>query len=133
MTGWDSGGLHEMDPGPSILLLEDDESLRQMLTWELSDLGYHVIAVSSCREARAAMAMRDFDLALFDIELHDGDGAELAAELMEQRPELRVVLCSGKHGNSISEHLRPKLLAYLTKPVSIHQLDDLFRNRSPAS
>lgn len=115
------------DPAISLLLLEDDEALRQMLVWELSELGYQVHAVGSCRAARAAVALQGFDLALFDIGLPDGDGAELAREMATRRSAPWIVLCSGKSGNPSSRPLPSKVLACLTKPVSICRLDALFR------
>ena len=123
----DSG--YGAEPGPFLLLLEDDEALRQMLAWELDELGYRVFAVGDCRAAREAVAARNFDLALFDIELPDGDGAELAGELTEQSSAPRIVLCSGRPGNPIPERLDSRILAFVSKPVSIQRLDELFRGR----
>jgi DNA-binding response OmpR family regulator len=114
----------------SLLLLEDDEALRRMLVWELSELGYRVYPAGSCDEARAAIAARAFDLALMDVGLPDGDGAELAAELIETHSDLRIVLCSGRPGALAPERAPPGVLACLTKPVSVHRLDRLFRCKS---
>lgn len=111
----------------SLLLLEDDAALRQMLVWELSDLGYLVHPVGCCDEARAAIAARNFDLALMDAGLPDGDGAELAAELIGTYPELRIVLCSGRPGTLTRERVPSEVIACLIKPVSVGRLDALFR------
>lgn len=123
-------GSHAPGCRVSLLLLEDDEALRQMLVWELSELGYRVYPVGSCDEARTAIAARAFDLALMDVGLPDGDGAELAAELIETHSDLRIVLCSGRPGALAPERVPPGVLACLTKPVSIHRLDRLFRGKS---
>ena len=125
-VGLDDSG--RADSGPSLLLLEDDEALRQMLDWELAELGYQVLSVNSCHAARNAAAAHDFDLALFDIGLPDGDGAELAGELVDNEPAPRIVLCSGRSENQISESLAAKVLAFIVKPVSIQRLDLLFRS-----
>ncbi len=116
------------EEGMHLLLLEDDEALRQMLAWELSELGYRVHPVGSCGEARAAVAARAFDLALFDVGLPDGDGAELAAELTESDPNLGIVLCSGRPGVLNREPVPREVIACVTKPVSVHRLDVLFRS-----
>jgi len=125
----DSKGSHGAQPRSSLLLLEDDDALRQMLRWELAELGYGVTAVGSCHEARSAATIGDFDLALFDIGLPDGNGAELASELFKQRPDMRIVLCSGQPSQPVSEHLPSSVIACLAKPVSIRDLDSLFRRQ----
>jgi len=123
----DSEGSGDSNSRLSLLLLEDDEALRQMLSWDLSDFGYAVCAVGSCREARAVAALQAFDLALLDIGLPDGDGAELASELIERCPAMGIVLCSGRPVTLTAERLHPEVLAYFTKPVPVHRLDALFR------
>jgi DNA-binding response OmpR family regulator len=112
----------------SLLLVEDDDALRQMLAWELAELGYLVHPAGDCREARDAVAERAFDVALLDVGLPDGDGAELAAELIQRSPELRVVLCSGRPGNLSPDRIPAEVIAGLTKPISVAELDDLFRS-----
>jgi DNA-binding response OmpR family regulator len=129
MTGVDDS-LGSVGRRPDLLLVEDDDALRQMLAWELSELGYRVYPVSGCREARGALAARDFDLALMDVGLPDGDGAELAVELIETNPALRIVLCSGRPGTMCSEHAPPEVIACLTKPVCVRRLDGLFRDKA---
>jgi DNA-binding response OmpR family regulator len=110
------------------LLVEDDEALRQMLVWELTDLGYAVHPVGSCSEAREAAVGRDIDLALLDVGLPDGDGAELAAELNKLYSDLRIVLCSGRPSNLACEKATAGVIACVTKPISVHRLDALFRS-----
>lgn len=119
-------GAPAQERGLSVLLLEDDASLRQMLVWELSDLGYLVHPVGSCDEARSALAARNFDLALMDVGLPDGDGAELAGEITGTYPELRIFLCSGRPGTFTPERVPSEVSACLIKPVSVGRLDALF-------
>lgn len=135
----DSGVLEmtRIGAGPStfesrrnLLLLEDDDALRQMLVWELTELGYCVHPVGSCKEARAAIAAYGFDLALMDVGLPDGDGAELAAELIKINSGLRIVLSSGRPGALAPHRVPSGVVACLTKPISVHRLDTLFRTDS---
>ncbi len=116
-------------PAGGLLLLEDDEALRQMLEWELTELGYGVLAVGTCREARAALRRRDIELGLFDIGLPDGDGAALAAELVRDNPKLRIVLVTGRPEAPAAKCLGTQILACLTKPVSLRLVDELLRAR----
>ncbi|MEA3642415.1 MAG: response regulator [Lamprobacter sp.] len=113
------------DPAMPLLLVEDNAPLRQMLSWELSDLGYQIHAAGDCAEARALIARQPMRGALIDIRLPDGDGRELAAELAARAPGLTIVLMSGAHDLQPDPGLAPHIRAYLKKPVnllSIHQL-----------
>lgn len=111
----------------TLLLVEDDQALRQMLVWELTELGYSVHAVGDCREANAAMSAGNFDLALLDVGLPDGDGGALAGELAAVIPGIKIILCSGRFGAGAQGCIHPEVLACLAKPVSAHQIDTLFR------
>ncbi len=115
------------ESGTALLIVEDDQALRQMLAWELSDLGYRVCATGSCREALAAAGAIGFRLAVLDIDLPDGDGCRLAAELVRTSPRLRVVLVSGRHGADRCGPGSPAVIARLTKPVSAWRLDTILR------
>lgn len=130
-------GMCTQTRGPSprvvqrLLLVEDDSALRQMLTWDLAELGYRVHAVSTCHEARSASAANRFDLAVVDVGLPDGDGLSLASELAGMLPGLRVLICSGGHGQSVPDSLSGAVLACLTKPVPVERLHRLFQACRP--
>ncbi|MEA3274590.1 MAG: response regulator [Pseudomonadota bacterium] len=113
--------------GRRLLLVEDDPALRQMLTWDLAELGYRVHAVSTCQEARTVSPANGFDLAMLDVGLPDGDGLALARELAGMLPGLRVVICSGGHGESVPDSIPAAVLACLTKPVALERLHRLFQ------
>jgi DNA-binding NtrC family response regulator len=118
------------DPGAAagrVLLVEDDAPLRQMLGWELSDLGYAIGAAAGCAEARRLAGRRRFQYALIDVCLPDGDGRDLAAELRAAAPELRAVLMSGAHGRRPASLPNTGVLAFLAKPVDMGVIERLFR------
>ena len=64
-----------------ILVLEDDPALSEGLSIGLASLGATPELVSSCADARAAVAANTFDTMIFDLNLPDGSGLELLAEL----------------------------------------------------
>lgn len=108
--------------GAPLLLVEDDEPLRQMLSWELTDLGYQVCAASDCAGARQFVRRQPLRFALIDVRLPDGDGRALSAELAADLPALDIVLMSAAHD------LRPvpedgcNVLAFLGKPVNLARI-----------
>lgn len=107
-----------------LLIVEDNHSLRQMLTWEFEDLGYRVTSADSCGAALAAARRVPIDLALLDYNLPDGCGTELTVQLRAMYPDLQIVICSGRtHGASID----PALCHFEAKPVTAKKLHSLFQ------
>jgi len=117
--------LADLGPQP-LLLVEDDAPLRQMLSWDLTDLGYDVGAAAGCAEARRLVGRYPFRFALIDVRLPDGDGRELAAELTACYPALHVVLMSGDHVTHPPARPEQRIHAFLTKPVDIGIIHRLF-------
>lgn len=91
-----SGG-REAAPGRglSILLVEDEASIRSLAREFLVREGHRVAEAGGVREARTALASGAFDVLLVDLTLPDGDGGAFAVEAAAGRPGLRCVLMSG--------------------------------------
>ncbi|MEX2205723.1 MAG: PAS domain S-box protein [Myxococcota bacterium] len=81
----------------SILLVEDDASVRRLLAILLESAGYRVTAAADAAEALAIVSesQRRFDLLLSDYVMPGQSGLELANTLRASLPELRVVLMTG--------------------------------------
>ncbi|NBC49219.1 MAG: response regulator [Gammaproteobacteria bacterium] len=110
-----------------LLLVEDNAALRQMLNWELSELGYQVCAASGCGQARALIDRQPLlRFALIDIRLPDGDGRALGTELAARAPGLAIVLMSGAHDLEPDPGLAPHVRAFLRKPVNLSSIHQLF-------
>lgn len=76
-----------------LLVTEDDAGLARALARLLRSYGHDVYVASSCAEAR--LATDRFSLGVFDIELPDGNGVTLAAELLESGRVKRAVFFTG--------------------------------------
>jgi CheY-like chemotaxis protein len=83
--------------GRTILLVEDDEAVRQVTGILLGGLGYRVLEAAQARAALALLeAERAVDLMLTDVVMPGGmNGVELAAVAVRLHPTLRVILTSG--------------------------------------
>lgn len=68
----------------TILLLENDESLRQGITFKLEKEGFHVLSASSIREGKEAFRSNDIQLILCDIMLDDGSGLSFCKYIREE-------------------------------------------------
>jgi CheY-like chemotaxis protein len=81
----------------TILLVEDEEIVRDVSRALLERLGCRVLAAVNGQEAVNIAKSYDgnIDLALLDIILPDIEGKEVYPQLMEARPNLKVIVCSG--------------------------------------
>lgn len=114
-------------PGPcAILLVEDHDDTRRLLTLILERAGHTVHAASTMAEARAliASARTPLDVMVADLELPDGYGDVLIAEFKAAHPKGTVIVASG-HGYAHDvERARAKGAdAYLIKPFTLEDLE----------
>ena len=111
--------------GMRIILIEDDELIRET-TVELLELAGHetVAAAASGQEALAAAPALAADLAIIDYSLPDMDGDEAATRLREIFPALPIVITSGRRLDHSSLSLAPPV-HFLQKPYDLDTLTTL--------
>ena len=107
----------------SILLIDDDDSLRRVVEYQLREEGYDVTAASGGAEGLHLFRDRPVDLVLTDVRMPEMDGLDLLARLKAMQPDLPVVLLTA-HGTISSAVDAMKLGAfdYLTKPFDRDRL-----------
>ena len=90
----------------TILLVEDEESLRELARETLLTLGYSVLVAAHGGEALAVSERHEgvIDLLLTDVIMPQVGGRELADQLVRQRPGLRVLYMSGYTGQALGYH-----------------------------
>lgn len=79
----------------SILVADDEDSIRSLLEHFLNSAGHRVVIVGSAREASEAMAKQMFDLVITDVLMPEGDGLDLITELKRTQPKARILAISG--------------------------------------
>src|ERR1051326_4218471 len=84
--------------GQRILVVDDEEQMRQLLSLYLSKQGYRVSTAASSAEALQQIAQTPFHLVVVDIGLANEDGLHLLAYLKAEHPKLRVVMLTGGGG-----------------------------------
>ncbi len=108
-----------------ILFVDDEPSLVEIGRDMLQHLGYDVVTFSSSVEALDAFRARPdrFDLVITDMTMPQMTGERLAQALIEIRPDLPVILCTG-YSERITEETASTLgiKAFLLKPLSAHGL-----------
>jgi signal transduction histidine kinase/ActR/RegA family two-component response regulator len=104
----------------TILLVEDQDEVRQVARQALHRYGYHVIEASNAGEALLACEQhpRAIHLLLTDVVMPMMSGREIAERLLRIRPELKVLFMSGYTENAIVHHgILDSGIAYLQKPL----------------
>src|SRR3990172_3318639 len=117
-----------MSDRKSILLIDDDDSLRRVVEYTLREEGYDVVTAAAGREGLQLFQDRSVDLVLTDVRMPEMDGVDLLARLKAIQPELPVVMLTA-HGTITSAVEAMKLGAfdYLTKPFDRERLKAVVR------
>jgi two-component system OmpR family response regulator len=106
----------------SLLLLEDDDDLRDELTDFLSRRGYAVRGAETIDQAEQMLA-QTFDLLVLDINLPDGSGLDLC-QRMRSYIRSGIVMLTGRSERELRiQSLKGGADAYLVKPVDPEELD----------
>ncbi len=81
-----------------ILLVDDEEKLRALLTRIISLEGFEVIQAGDCKSALKKLEQSDIDVVLCDVKLPDGNGVDLSKKIKETHPLVEVILLTA-YGN----------------------------------
>jgi FixJ family two-component response regulator len=107
----------------SVALIEDDDSVRQALSFQLRTAGFEVAAYSSAEELLEASDAREFDCVVADIYLPKMNGLQLQDELNRTIPYASIVFITGHGDLSLGMHaMRKGAVDFLEKPVDDHAL-----------
>jgi two-component system response regulator AtoC len=104
-------------PFNNVLVVDDEESMRHLLTVILADRGYDVRAVSNGEDALRELSSRDYDLVLSDVRMPRMDGLVLLRRALETHPDLTFIVMSayGTHDTAI-EAMKAGAYDYVSKP-----------------
>ena len=117
---------------PTLLLVDDEASIRTSLSGALGREGYQVDSAATLAEARAKLA-EAYDFVLLDVWFPEGSGLDLLGEIAVTAPETVVLMMSG-HATIDVAVKATKLGAFdfLEKPVSLERLLVVLRNAGAA-
>ncbi len=109
--------------GETILIVDDEESVRKSLADVMRDEGYEIVTAASGKEGIDLLHEVQPSIALLDIAMPDMDGIETLRRLKELRPDLPVVMITG-HGTIETAVKTTKLGAYdfIVKPPELQHL-----------
>jgi two-component system nitrogen regulation response regulator NtrX len=109
--------------GRRILIVDDEESIRQSLSAALEDEGFQTSVAKDGKEALRIVSEESPDLVLLDIWMGRMDGLETLQKVKEDLPSLPVIMISG-HGTIETAVRATKLGAYdfIEKPLSLDKV-----------
>ena len=104
--------------GVTILVVEDDEDVRDMIVATLSDLGYRILVARTGPEALALLRREPaIDLLFTDVVMPGGmSGADLARAAGRLRPDLKILLTSGYAGAETEGRAARRDFPFIAKP-----------------
>ena len=112
-----------------ILVIEDNDDLRELITRSLEKERYVVETAADYSTARSKVFIYEYDCILLDIMLPDGNGLELLKELADRKRRKNVIILSAK--DSIEDKVAGLELGaddYLAKPFHLAELNARIRS-----
>ena len=77
-----------------LLVIDDEANIRLLYAQELGDDGYEVVTAGTVSEALQRLEEQTFDLVVLDIKLKSESGLDLLQQIVRERHNLPVILCS---------------------------------------
>ena len=107
-----------------ILVADDEESIRWVLSKSLTKQGYQVDLASNGREALLLSRKQTYDLAVLDIKMPGLSGLELLSKFKEECPQALVIIMTAESSmKNAVEAMKRGAYDYLTKPFDLDALD----------
>src|ERR671938_539669 len=111
-----------------VLVVDDDQLLRQLVTDQLSRSGFETSSAASGEEALAALQASDYDVVLLDIRMAGMSGLDTLREIrqLEDPPEVIMLTADTSLGTGL-EAMRLGAYDYLTKPATLDEIEAVVR------
>ncbi len=113
----------------TILIIDDEPGIRDVLADVLADEGHHVIAAEDGPAGLARMAARTVDLVFLDVWLPNMGGIDVLRRIREEFPDAAVVMISGHANIKLAvEAVKMGAFDFLEKPLSLERTTNAARN-----
>lgn len=106
-----------------ILLVEDDQTIAELLAYNLRHAGYDVLQAYDGRAGLRMALSHDVDLALIDVMLPEVDGMTVTRDLSEAKPNLPIiVVTASKERRTVLDGFNSGADDFITKPFDLEEL-----------
>jgi len=116
-----------------VLVVDDEEGIRQQLSFVLEDEGYEVETATNGREAMANLERQQFDIVITDLRMPPPDGMEILRRTKENYPETVVVMITGQGSEEMAvEAMRLGADDYFPKPFDYEKIEEMLMRLNKA-
>ena len=122
-----------------ILVVDDEQDVRDVLSQALAVKGYRVTAAEAGHEALRVVKADPPQLMISDLQMEDSDGLELIEQIKTTNPDLPVILLTGMifDQETVRDTINKKVSVYLDKTSSLqrvtHEVQRLLGDLAPGS
>ncbi len=115
-----------MQQNQRILVVDDEKNIRLTLGQTLEMVGYQVQTAVNGEDALKQLAVGAFDLILLDLRMPGMDGMQVLQQIVEERPELRVIVVTA-HGTveTAVEAMKIGAVDFIQKPFAPQEIRSL--------
>jgi DNA-binding NtrC family response regulator len=115
-------GMGEVQKTRKILIVDDDEMVREVMRTVLSEPDVIISECANCREAQAELETKTFDIVILDNLMPDGHGVDLIEKACKSAEKVIMVSAHASDHNLTSKAMAKGATAVLEKPFEIWQL-----------
>jgi len=108
-----------------ILLVDDDEWIRDSLTLYFDSEGCNMVAVETAEEGMELLTQQHYDIILIDFKLPGIDGLTFSKKIQEIRPDaIKILITAYKNKEIVSEAVSAGIQDFIDKPFTIKTIED---------
>lgn len=113
---------------PNIIFTDDEDTFRNIMTKELSRMGYNVVSCASGAETLKNIQERDFDIVILDINMPVMNGIEILKKVKALDPTTEVIVLTGQGTiENAVQAIKLGAYDYVTKPCRLTELHILLQ------
>ena len=113
---------------PTVLVVDDDESLQNLFKLFLKKIGFSRVVVGTVKEAIAALQKQKFDLVFLDLKLPDGPADDVYDTVKEEQPDCPIIIITGYPDSEMLDRILAKgPITVLKKPLKTEQLQQVVK------
>ena len=119
-----------METGGRILVVDDNDLFRGVISQILSRLGYEVSSADSGEKGLGVFIRNEFDMVLSDYDMPGMDGVALACSIKKVSPRTPVVIMTGVGRETVLSRKSTAVDEVISKPFTLAEIDELILNVS---